>query len=179
VFLFPAAAHTEKDGSFTNTGRLLQWRFKATEPPADCRSDLHFVFHLGRKIRERLAGSADPRDRPLLDLTWDYPVKGPQGEPDAEVVLMEINGYDWSKGEYITKYQELKDDGSTAAGSWLHSGIYADGVNQCARKKPHTQMNWIASEWGWSWPGNRRLIYNRASAAPDGKPWSERKKYIW
>jgi formate dehydrogenase major subunit len=179
VFLFPAAAHTEKDGSFTNTGRVLQWHEKAVEPPGDCRSDLHFLFHLGRKIRERLAGSTDPKDRALLDLTWDYPTEGEHADPVAEVVLMEINGYDWSERRYITKYQELKDDGSTAAGCWLHSGIYADGVNQCARKKPHTQMNWIASEWGWSWPGNRRVIYNRASAAPDGTPWSERKKYIW
>ena len=37
----------------------------------------------------------------------------------------------------------------------------------------------MAPEWGWAWPLNRRIIYNRASADPDGKPWSERKRYVW
>ena len=74
VFFFPAASHVEKDGTFTQTQRMLQWHHKAVEPPGDCRSELHFFFHLGRKIRERLAGSTEQRDRPILDLTWDYPV---------------------------------------------------------------------------------------------------------
>ena len=74
VFFLPAAAHTEKDGTFTNTQRLLQWHHKAVEPPGDCRSDLWFYYELGRRIKERLAGSTDPRDRPMQDLTWDYPV---------------------------------------------------------------------------------------------------------
>src|SRR5204862_7416497 len=77
VFFLPAAAHTEKDGCFTHTQRLLQWHEKAVDPPADCRSDLHFFYHLGRKIRERLEGSPERRDRPILDLTWDYPTHGP------------------------------------------------------------------------------------------------------
>src|SRR5437763_11489181 len=92
VFFFPAAAHTEKDGTFTNTQRLLQWHHKAVEPPGECRSELHWIYHLGRRIREKLAGSDDLRDRPILDLTWDYPTQGPQDEPDAEAVLQEING---------------------------------------------------------------------------------------
>ena len=94
VFFLPAAAHTEKDGSFTQTQRLLQWHHQAVEPPGDCRSELWFTYHLGRIIREKLAGSTDPRDRPLLDLTWDYPTGGPIAEPDAEAVLREINGWD-------------------------------------------------------------------------------------
>ena len=77
------------------------------------------------------------------------------------------------------RYQELADDGSTTCGSWLHAGIYADGTNQTARRKPHTEQNWVAPEWGWAWPANRRILYNRASAEPDGKPWSERKRYVW
>ena len=94
VFFLPAAAHTEKNGSFTNTQRMLQWHHQAVEPGGDARSDLWFTYHLGRRIREKLAGSADEMDRPVQDLTWDYPVKGPLDEPDAEAVLAEINGWD-------------------------------------------------------------------------------------
>jgi formate dehydrogenase major subunit len=178
VFFLPAAAHTEKDGSFTNTQRLLQWHFKALDPPADCRSDLWFTYRLGELVRAKLAGSDDPKDRPLLDLTWDYPTRGAQREPDAEAVMQEISGRR-ADGSFVSKYQELGDDGSTACGSWIHAGVYADGVNRSARKKPGSEQNWIAPEWGWAWPGNRHILYNRASADPDGNPWSERKRYVW
>jgi formate dehydrogenase major subunit len=178
VFFMPAAAHTEKDGTFTNTQRLLQWHSKAVEPPQDCRSDLWFTHRLGQLVRAKLAGSGDPKDRPLLDLTWDYPTRGPQDEPDAEAIMQEVSGRR-ADGSFVGRYQELQDDGSTACGSWIHAGSYAGGVNQSARKKPGGEQNWIAPEWGWAWPGNRRIIYNRASADPDGNPWSERKRYVW
>ena len=178
VFLLPAAAHTEKDGSFTNTQRLLQWHHKAVEPREDCRSDLWFAYHLGRRVRERLAGSTLARDRPLLDLTWDYPTRWPHAEPDADAVLQEINGRR-ADGSFVSRYQELRADGSTSCGSWIHAGVYADGVNQTARRKPRGEQNWIAPEWGWAWPGNRHNLYNRASADPAGRPWSERKRYVW
>jgi formate dehydrogenase major subunit len=178
VFFLPCAAHTEKDGNFTNTQRLLQWHHKACEPPDECRSELHWIYHLGRAIRKKLAGSEDPKDRPVLDLTWDYPLAGAHDEPDAQAVLQEINGRD-AAGELLPSYDELKGDGSTSAGSWIHCGIYKDGVNQAARRKPHTDQNWIAHEWGWAWPKDTRILYNRASADPDGRPWSERKKYVW
>jgi formate dehydrogenase major subunit len=178
VFFLPAAAHTEKDGTFTNTQRLLQWHEKAVEPPGDCRSDLWFAFHLFRRIRQKLAGSSDPRDRPIADLTWDYTLVGEHDEPDAGEIVAEIGGFK-DDGSNVSKYQELEADGSTSCGSWIHAGIHKDGVNQTARRKPHTEQNWIAAEWGWAWPSNRRILYNRASAKPDGSPWSERKKYVW
>jgi formate dehydrogenase major subunit len=178
VFFLPAAAHTEKDGSFTNTQRLLQWHHKALEPPGDCRSEIWFAYHLIRRIRAKLAGSAEPRDRAILDLTWEYPLVGPHDEPDADAVLQEIGGRK-ADGSFCSSYEELAEDGSTACGSWIHAGIYADGVNQAARKKPHTQQNWIAHEWGWAWPKDQRMLYNRASADPEGTPWSERKRYVW
>jgi formate dehydrogenase major subunit len=178
VFMMPAAAHTEKDGSFTNTQRLLQWRHKAVEPPGDCRSELWFAYHLGRRIRERVAASGLDRDWPLRALTWDYPTQGPTEEPEADAVLQEINGR-MPDGSFVPRYQALRDDGTTTCGSWLHAGIYADGVNQAARRRPHSEQNWIAREWGWAWPANRRILYNRASARPDGSPWSERKRYVW
>jgi formate dehydrogenase major subunit len=178
VFFLPCAAHTEKDGNFTNTQRLLQWHHKACEPPEDCRSELHWIYHLGKRIRQKLADSDDPKDRPILDLTWDYPLQGPHDEPDAEAVLQEINGRS-ADGSFLPSYDELKDDGSTTCGSWIHCGIYKDGVNQSARKKPHTKQNWIAHEWGWAWPKDTRIIYNRASADAEGNPWSEQKRYVW
>ena len=178
VFFLPAAAHTEKDGSFTNTQRLLQFHHQAVEPEGDARSDLWFTFHLGRRIQEKLAGSTDPRDRPVLDLTWDYPTKGRHAEPEAEAVLAEINGWD-AGGDPLSSYEQLNEDGSTACGCWIYCGVYSDGVNQAARRKPAGEQSWVAPEWGWAWPANRRLLYNRASADPDGKPWSERKAYVW
>jgi formate dehydrogenase major subunit len=181
VFFFPAASHVEKDGTFTQTQRMLQWHHKAVEPPGDCRSDLHFFFHLGRKIKERLAGSTDERDRPVLDLVWDYPTDS-RGEPSAEAVLQEINGRHLSgdkAGQPLSTFTEMKADGSTTGGCWIYCGVYADGVNQAARRKPGREQSWVAPEWGWAWPANRRILYNRASADLDGRPWSERKAVVW
>ena len=79
----------------------------------------------------------------------------------------------------VPGFTELKDDGSTACGCWIYSGCFKDGVNQAARRKPRREQTWVAPEWGWAWPANRRLLYNRASADPEGRPWSERKKYVW
>jgi formate dehydrogenase major subunit len=178
VFFLPAAAHTEKAGSFTNTQRMLQWHHEAVRPSGDARSDLWFMYHLGRRIREKLASSHDELDRPVLDLTWDYPVHGPLSEPSAEAVLAEINGWD-AEGRPLSGFAQLKDDGSTACGCWIYSGVYAGGVNQAARRKPGSLQSWVAPEWGWAWPANRRILYNRASADPDGKPWSQRKALVW
>ena len=181
VFFLPAATHTEKSGSFTQTQRMVQWRHKAVSPPGDAEPELDFFFHLGRRLRERLAGSTDPKDRMLLDLTWDYPVDE-HGESDPEAVLAEINGSFLTgerAGEPLPGFTSMKADGSTAGGCWIYSGIYKDGVNQAARRKPGQEQDYVAAEWGWAWPMNRRTLYNRASADPEGRPWSERKAYVW
>jgi formate dehydrogenase major subunit len=180
VFFFPAAAHTEKSGTFTQTQRMLQWRDQAVKPRGDQRSELWFCYHLGRRLKQKLAGSADPRDRPLLDLAWDYATEpGDPDEPSAADVLRHINGIDLRTGRAVGGYTELKADGSTACGCWIYSGVYAGEVNQARRRRPHWDQGPYESEWGWTWPMNRRVLYNRASADPQGRPWSERKKLIW
>jgi len=180
VFFFPAATHVEKAGSFTQTQRLLQWRHQAVAPPGECMSDLGFFYQLGRRLRERVADSTDERDAPLQDLTWDYPTDA-AGDPDPEAVLAEINGYvldDESPGDPLSSYTQLEADGSTAAGCWIYTGVYADGINQAARRKPGQEQSQTALEWGWAWPSNRRILYNRASADLQGNPWSQRKKHV-
>jgi formate dehydrogenase major subunit len=178
IFFLPAAAHTEKDGSFTNTQRLLQWHRQAVEPKEDCRSDLWFYYHLGRIIREKLADSEDARDEPIKNLTWQYPTHGDLEEPSAEAVLREINGWG-ADGKALSGYTALEADGSTTCGCWIYSGCFANEVNQPARRRPHWEQSYVAPEWGWAWPDNRRMLYNRASADSDGSPWSERKRYLW
>jgi formate dehydrogenase major subunit len=177
VFFFPAAAHVEKEGTFTQTQRMLQWRERAVDPKGDQRSELWFFYHLGRRLKDRLAGSTEERDRPIHDLWWDYEVR--DDEPSADHVLRRISGQDVATGRQLSGYMDLKADGSTLSGCWIYSGVYADGVNQANRRKPRDQQDQYALEWGWVWPYNRRILYNRASADPDGKPWSQRKACVW
>src|SRR4051794_2530699 len=183
VFLMPAAGHVEKEGHFTNTQRLLQWRDKALDPPGDARSELHFMHHLAKRVLAHYADSTDDKDWPLRNLKWDYEEHGEHAEPRAEDVLREINGYDVETGRHVSLFTELKNDGSTACGCWIYSGCFADGVNQTRRRDAgdieNPEGGWVSPEWAWAWPANRRVLYNRASADPDGKPWSERKKYVW
>jgi len=179
VFFLPAATHAEKDGTFTNTQRLLQWHHKAIEAPGHCLSDGDFVFKLGRRLKELYRDSSDPKDDAIKHLAWDYPVVGAKQEVDATAVLKEINGWMVEDRKPVDGFTSLKDDGSTACGCWIYSGCFKDGVNQTARRKPTWEQDWVAAEWGWAWPHNRRLMYNRASADASGKPWSERKKYVW
>lgn len=181
VFYMPAATHVEKAGSFTQTQRMLQWRHQAVNPPGQAQSELDFFYELGKRIRERLAGSTDDRDRPLLDMTWDYRLDE-HGKPDPESVMSEINGYYLTgpnAGKNLSSYTEMADDGSTAGGCWIYTGVYADATNHAARRVPNGGSGVAQSEWGWVWPADRRILYNRASADPDGKPWSERKRYLW
>lgn len=194
VFFIPAAASTEKDGSFTNTQRLVQWRDKAVDPPGDCRSDLWFIYNLGKQLKKLYANSTEPKDQPIQHLTWDYEAESGSSEyvePEVELILKEINGYYLSKTDeqgqtteynfhaapHVPNFPALKADGSTACGSWIYSGIYPEpGKNRAASRINDGKMN---LDWGFAWPANRRILYNRASADPEGNPWSERKKHIW
>jgi len=177
VFLFPAAGHAEKEGCFTNTQRLVQWRQKAVDPPGDARSDAWFVYHLGRRLKQRAARDPRPRNAGLNALTWDYTLKAPHDEPDNEEVLQEINGRRVADGSLVSGFTELEADGSTACGCWIYSGIYpAPGRN---RANDRDSRDALGHGWAFSWPADRRIMYNRASARPDGAPWSERKRLVW
>jgi formate dehydrogenase major subunit len=196
VFFIPAAAAPEKEGTLTNTQRLLQWHDQAVDPPGDCRSDAWFVYNLGKRLKKLYAGSLHARDWPLLHLTWDYDFDQPkrlpggtisriEGEPDIEKILMEINGYKTAEMDprtgrprLVNGFSELKDDGSTACGCWVYSGVFAEPGRNRARERKLSD-NPLQPEWGYAWPQNRRILYNRASADPEGRPWSERKKLIW
>ena len=179
VFFFPAACHTEKDGSFTQTQRLMQWHHAAVEPPGDARSELHFTYHLGRRLKELYSASSDPKDHPVQDMTWDYPVHGPLDEPVAEAVMREINGYTIGDGKPVDGYTSLEADGTTACGCWIYSGVYANGENLAARRRPASDKYHYGPDWGFAWPSNRHILYNRAAADPEGKPWSDRKALVW
>ena len=195
VFFFPAAGHAEKEGAFTNTQRLVQWREKAVDPPGDSRSDAWFIHQLALRLIAKAKASGDPIDEPLRALDWWYP-EDEEGEPKMEAVLAEINGWKTilrpgdagvvfgqdrdgnpHHGSQIDSYEELKADGLTACGCWIYSGVFAsDGVNKANARKP---KDYLGHGWGFSWPSDRRIIYNRASAKPNGEPWSERKKLVW
>ena len=185
VFLLPTAGPGEKEGTFTNTQRLLQYHDKGVDPPGDARSDLWFLYHLGRRLKDLYRGSTNPRDQGLLNLTWDYLPARPDAEwrirdePSAEMVLMEVNGYTVAHHQQVPDYDRLRDDGTTACGVWIYSGVFPAAGQNMARRRKRTPNNPVEPEWGWAWPSNRRILYNRASADPAGKPWSERKKYIW
>ena len=181
MFFLPAAMPGEKDGTVTNTSRMVQWHDKVCEAPGDSRADMWFIYHLGVRLKQLYAGSTEPRDQAIQALTWDYPTSGPYEEPNAEAVLMEINGYEVATGKQVATYKDLKDDGSTACGGWMYCGIYpSEGHNRARSRKPDTpQTETNHQEWAFAWPSNRRTLYNRASADPAGKPWSETKKLVW
>ena len=193
VFFFPSAQVAEYDGSFTNTQRMLQWHYKAAEPPGDCRSDLWFTHQLAKRLKQMYANSTAPRDAGFKALTWDFDpdpslphepgeVPPTAGDPDGLKILKEINGYYSDEPtKHVASFGDLKDDGSTTCASWIYCGVFpAPGQNRSASRKadppgtPGAQLG-----WGYAWPANRRIMYNRASADLNGRPWSERKKWVW
>jgi formate dehydrogenase major subunit len=186
VFFLPSSTILEKEGTMVNTNRLLQWHDKAVDAPGDTHSDLYLIHQLGLRLKAVYADSTDPKDRAIRHVTWNYPHEDDheraQGEPSARKVLQEINGYVVEHGkpgyecEQVKAFADLAADGTTAAGAWIYTGVYPDKATNKARNR--TGDAWTSLDWGFAWPANRRMLYNRASADPAGKPWSERKTYI-
>lgn len=182
VFFFPTAQVAESEGSFTNTQRLIQWHSKAVDPPGDCRSDLWFTFELGRRLKAHYQHSPMARDQGIRHLVWDFASDGDAGEPDAETVLKEINGFFTDDPDrHLTGFHELAADGATTCASWIYCGVFpAPGRNLAKRREPDPPGTQGAHlNWRWAWPANRRILYNRASADPQGRPWSPQKQWIW
>jgi formate dehydrogenase major subunit len=186
VFFFPSAQVAEYDGSFTNTQRLIQWHFKAADPPGDCRSDMYFTYELGKRLKQLYADSTLPRDQGFKALVWDYEADNPRerarGEPESEKILKEINGfYSANPTRHVASAEDLADDGSTSCASWIYCGVYPslDNNRSASRDADPPGVRGAQLGWGFAWPSNRRIMYNRVSADPQGRPWSERKKWIW
>jgi formate dehydrogenase major subunit len=194
VFFMPAAPAAEKDGSLTNTMRLIQWHEKAVTPPGDVTSDAEFVCTLARRLQALYAGSKKERDRGFLAASFKYG-DNPK-EPEMVEVLKEINGYAteditdkdgkvvYKKDQPLNTFAHMTDDGKTAGGCWIYTGVTVSGpdgklVNKANARKPADDKDYLGHGWGFAWPANRRILYNRASADLAGKPWSEKKKLIW
>ena len=176
VFFLPVASFNERAGSYTNSGRWIQWMEKAVEPEGDSRSDLWIVDRLYKELRKAYAGSTAAKDRGLLSLNWDY-----GDDPSFEKVALEINGYTYGLREPIASFAALRADGSTACGNWIYAGYFQGHEKNRAAARDAADPGGVGTYAGWaySWPVNRRILYNRASADLAGKPWDEKRKVIW
>jgi formate dehydrogenase major subunit len=170
VFVLPALGSFEKEGSITNSGRWMQWRYKAAKGPGDAEDDLWMVNKLMLKLKELYAKEGGPNADAITKMAWNY------GDPsDVHKVAKEINGYDLATGKLMAGFAALKDDGTTSCGNWIYSASYTEDGNMSARRDPTPdQFNvGLYPKWAWSWPVNRRIIYNRASVDLNGEPWDK------
>ena len=175
VFALPATHWIEKDGSFTNSGRWVQWKDQVLPPEGDARHDHWILADLFARVRELYEADGGAFPEPITDLTLPYrdPVR-----PELDEIAREVNGTDLKTGERMASFRDLVDDGSTTAGNWIYVGSYSEDGNQMRRRNgiqdpeanDPTGMGYYP-EWAWSWPANRRVLYNRASADLEGKPW--------
>jgi formate dehydrogenase major subunit len=171
VFLLPAACFAEKDGTFVNSSRWLQWKEKALDPPGEAKPDQEIIARLFLKIRELYAKEGGAAPEPLAAMDWSY---GNPLSPSLTEVTKEVNGADLTTGRQVPGFGALKDDGTTICGNWLYSGSYTEDGNMMARRGQDDPTGLgLYPNYSWSWPANRRVLYNRASADVNGKPWDE------
>ena len=189
VYRLPCAGFAEKDGTFTNSARWLQWKNAALPMPGDCRLDQAIVAQIFLKVRDLYKKDPGKFPDPILKLTWGYTTPT---SPSLAEVLKEINGKTFvdaedpatkvqlKAGQQLPGFAWLKDDGSTACGNWIYSGSFTEAGNLTARRDPSDPSGLgIHQNWAWSWPANRRVLYNRASCDLDGKPWDASRRQVW
>ena len=177
VLYLPSSHWIERDGSFTNSGRWAQWKEKAVDPPLGVRSDTWILSELFWRVKELYQEDRDPvYNEPIQNLAWDY--LNPR-EPTLVELAQEINGYDRGTGRLLSSFGELRDDGTTSSGNWLYCGSFTEAGNQMARRGTADPTNLgMHHDWAYSWPRNRRVLYNRASADADGQPWDAQRAGI-
>ena len=192
VFMLPCAGSVEKEGSITNSGRWMQWRYKAVNPPGIAKPDGDIICELYLKIKELMEAGNSVLKEAFTDMSWDYLAKDALGIPthfDANLTAKEINGYFlkdttiggtlYKKGSLVPAFTKLTDDGSTSSGNWLYCNSYTEKGNMAARRDgKDTSGIGLFSNWSWCWPVNRRIIYNRASVDLEGNPWAPKKPVI-
>ena len=181
VFQLPCAAFLEKEGSISNSGRWMQWRWKCTNPPGVAMPDGEIIFDLFKKVQALYKKGKGTFADPILNLKWDYETNG---QFDIHKVAKEINGYfledipehpvdkkEYKKGTLVPSFVYLLDDGKTSSGNWIYAASYTEAGNMAARRKKDDPTGLgLYPQWAWAWPVNRRIIYNRASVDLEGKP---------
>jgi formate dehydrogenase major subunit len=184
VYLLPAKASMEKEGSVTNSGRWMQWRYACADGPGEAEDDLWMINKLMLELQNLYAKEGGPNADAITKMAWKY-----GDPPDVRTVAKEVNGYDVTTGKQIDGFANLKDDGSTACGEWVYCGSYVEADkeptapvpgNRASRRDltPDTFNIGMYPKWAWSWPVNRRIIYNRASVDLNGEPWDKKRPVI-
>ncbi len=189
VFMLPATCFAEDEGSFTNSSRTLHWHWRAADPPGETRSDIVIVAELFQRLRKAYAAGG-PGAEPFLAVDWSY---ADPMSPTPDELLKEINGKalvdlkdpaDSTKvvkpaGQQLDIFAQMRDDGSTSGANWIYSGVYSSRGNNSARRDNADPSGLgIHPGFGYAWPANRRVLYNRASADAAGNPWSEKRRFI-
>ncbi|HCS09176.1 formate dehydrogenase-N subunit alpha [Pseudomonas lundensis] len=188
VFRLPSSCFAEENGSIVNSGRWLQWHWAGAAPPNEAWHDGKILGHLFVKLRQMYEQEGGANPAPLLNMAWNY--RDPL-DPTPEEVAQEANGFALEdlkdaqgnvtvrKGELLSDFSQLRDDGTTASFNWIFAGSWTPQGNQMARRD-NADPSGLGSTlgWAWAWPQNRRILYNRASADPQGKAWDPERKII-
>ena len=185
VFLLPAAGHYEKQGTISNSGRWVQWRYKAIDPPGEAKDDFEMMHELYKKLNEMYLADGGPNAEQLTKLYWPYET---DGHSDITKVAAGMNGYTVADNKLVKNFSQLQANGTTACGVWIYSGYYNNNAAPGDPSKQPTGSRLkddpsglgLYPQWAFSWPLNRRIVYNRASADMKGKPWNpERALVAW
>ena len=193
-FLLPAAATMEKEGSQSNSGRWVQWKYKAAEAPGDAIPVGEIEIKIMAAVKKLYEKEGGPNAEAIVNLKWDY--LDSKGHFDVIKVAKRINGVfledtviedkakktktEFKKGQLVPGFGNLQADGKTACGNWIISGSYtADGINKMqARGKEDPTGLGLFPNWSFAWPVNRRILYNRASCDVNGKPYNPKRKLL-
>ncbi len=169
VFFLPTTHWIEKSGAFVNSGRWTQWKHAALPAEGELKDDVYILAQLLHRLRRLYQEEGGPFPDPIMDLTWPY--SNPDNPP-LEEVSKEINGVDLTTGRQLATFNDAKDDGTTSIGNWLYTGSWTEEGNQMDRRGTDDPTGLgFYHNWTWSWPANRRVMYNRASADAQGRPW--------